>query len=112
MSFLDIDERLLVLADKVDVVYSPVVDPKEFPEDVDVTLVEGAVSSHHDLEKAQLIRERIQVRDFARRLCRDRQRARRCGTPMRSEALFRRAYVENGTWPQTAEAPAGVACPC
>ena len=53
MSFLDMDERLLELADKVDVVCSPVVDPKEFPEDVDLTLVEGAVSTDEDVEKAQ-----------------------------------------------------------
>ena len=32
MSFLDLDERLLDLAQKVDVVYSPLVDAKEFPE--------------------------------------------------------------------------------
>ncbi|HXN45540.1 MAG TPA: hypothetical protein VN893_02805, partial [Bryobacteraceae bacterium] len=48
MSFLDIDERILELADKVDLVYSPLVDRKDFPEMVDVTLVEGAVSSEDD----------------------------------------------------------------
>jgi len=58
MSFLDMDERLLILADKVDVVCSPVVDPKDFPENVDLCLVEGAVSSDHDVEKAHLIRAR------------------------------------------------------
>ena len=36
MSFLDIDERLITLAEKADLVYSPLVDTKEFPEPVDV----------------------------------------------------------------------------
>ena len=44
MSFLDMDERLLELAEHVDVVYSPIVDTKEFPDDVDIALVEGAVA--------------------------------------------------------------------
>ena len=33
MSFLDLDERLIELADKIDLVYSPIADVKEFPED-------------------------------------------------------------------------------
>lgn len=61
MSFLDIDERLVDLADKIDIVYSPLVDIKEFPPEVDVTLVEGAVSSDEDLEKIHKIREHTKV---------------------------------------------------
>jgi NAD-reducing hydrogenase small subunit len=61
MSFLDIDERLLALAEQIDLVYSPLVDFKEFPPDVDVTLVEGAVSSHEDLEKIRHIRTRTKL---------------------------------------------------
>ncbi len=61
MSFLDIDERLVALADKVDIVYSPFVDRKEFPENVDVTLVEGAVSSTDDWDKIHIIRERTKT---------------------------------------------------
>ena len=45
MSFLDIDERLIELADLMTLAYSPLVDTKDFPEMADVTLVEGAVSS-------------------------------------------------------------------
>lgn len=56
MSFLDIDERILTLAEKAEVVYSPLVDVKEFPEWVDVALVEGAVSSQEDFEKIRHIR--------------------------------------------------------
>src|SRR5215475_4231384 len=43
MSFLDLDEDLIELAGKIDLVYSPVIDVKEYPLDVDVCLVEGAV---------------------------------------------------------------------
>src|SRR5690348_1044122 len=58
MSFLDLDERLIELAAKVDLVYSPLVDAKEFPPGVDITLVEGAVSSEEDLHKIHTIRGR------------------------------------------------------
>lgn len=57
MSFLDMDERLIELAGKVEVVCSPYVDTKGFPTDVDLTLVEGSVSSEEDLEKLQIIRK-------------------------------------------------------
>jgi NAD-reducing hydrogenase small subunit len=61
MSFLDMDERLLELANKVEIVFSPLVDYKEFPENVDVTLVEGAVSSDEDLRKIRKVRERTRL---------------------------------------------------
>lgn len=57
MSFLDMDEALITLLERVDLVYSPLVDAKDFPEQVDVTLVEGAVSSEADLHKIRLVRE-------------------------------------------------------
>ena len=41
MSFLDLDEWLIDLAGRADLVYSPLVDVKEYPEGVDVVLVEG-----------------------------------------------------------------------
>ena len=56
MSLLDIDEAILAIAKRVDVVYGPLVDAQEFPKAVDVTLVEGAVSSQDDLEKVHTIR--------------------------------------------------------
>jgi NAD-reducing hydrogenase small subunit len=61
MSFLDMDERLIALAEKVDLLYSPLVDEKVFPENVDVTLVEGAVSSEEDLHKIKMVRERTKT---------------------------------------------------
>jgi len=56
MSFLDLDERLIELADKIELVYSPIADVKEFPHDVDVTLVEGAIANVEHEELAHLIR--------------------------------------------------------
>ena len=61
MSFLDLDERLIELGDRVDLVYSPLVDRKEFPDSVDVCLVEGAVSSEEDLRKLRMVRERCKI---------------------------------------------------
>jgi NAD-reducing hydrogenase small subunit len=61
MSFLDMDEKLLALADDIDLVYSPLVDRKDFPEGVDITLVEGAVSSEADLKKIRHIRSRTKT---------------------------------------------------
>jgi NAD-reducing hydrogenase small subunit len=61
MSFLDLDERLIELVTQVDVVYTPLIDVKEFPADVDVTLVEGAVGSEEDLAKIQRVREHTRI---------------------------------------------------
>jgi NAD-reducing hydrogenase small subunit len=61
MSLLDIDEAILTVAEKADIVYGPLVDAQEFPEAVDVTLVEGAVSSLHDLKLIQKIRQNTRV---------------------------------------------------
>jgi NAD-reducing hydrogenase small subunit len=61
MSFLDMDERLLELADRVELVYGCLVDAKEFPEGVDITLVEGAVSSEDDLRKIRQVRKRTRT---------------------------------------------------
>lgn len=61
MSLLDMDEQLIALAEKADLVYGPLVDFKEFPEWVDVTLVEGAVSSEEDLKKIRKIRAHTKV---------------------------------------------------
>jgi NAD-reducing hydrogenase small subunit len=38
MSLLDMDAGIIALARKIDLVYGPLVDAQEFPEDVDVTL--------------------------------------------------------------------------
>jgi len=61
MSLLDIDEVILAVARKANIVYGPLVDAQEFPEAVDVTLVEGAVSSQDDLKLVQKIRKRTKL---------------------------------------------------
>lgn len=61
MSLLDMDEAILEIAKRVDVVYGPLVDAQEFPKAVDVTVVEGAVSSQEDLAKLQTIRQRTKL---------------------------------------------------
>jgi NAD-reducing hydrogenase small subunit len=61
MSFLDLDEFLIELGEKADVVFGPFVDAKEFPEDVDVVLVEGAISTDEQLESIHTVRQRSKV---------------------------------------------------
>jgi len=61
MSFLDLDEFLIELAGKMDLVYSPVMDVKEYPENVDVCLIEGAVCNQDNLEILHQVRARTKV---------------------------------------------------
>lgn len=57
MSFLDLGEQLVELLDRVELVYSPLMDAKQFPEQVDATLVEGAVANLENLELLERIRQ-------------------------------------------------------
>jgi NAD-reducing hydrogenase small subunit len=61
MSFLDQDERLVDLAKKITLVYSPIADVKEFPENVAVTLVEGAVANEEQLGMLKKVRSRTTI---------------------------------------------------
>ncbi|HVM46504.1 MAG TPA: hypothetical protein VMU04_00685 [Candidatus Acidoferrum sp.] len=61
MSFLDLDEYLIELAAKVELVFSPVMDVKDYPENVDLCLIEGAVCNQDNLEIIRKIRERTKV---------------------------------------------------
>jgi len=61
MSFLDMDEWLLELARLADIVYSPIMDVKTFPEGVDATLVEGAVANEEHLEQLERVRARSRL---------------------------------------------------
>ena len=61
MSFLDLDEFLIELAGQIELVYSPVMDVKEYPEGVDVCLIEGAVCNEDNLEILHKIRARTKV---------------------------------------------------
>jgi NAD-reducing hydrogenase small subunit len=61
MSFLDQDELLIDLANKIQVVYSPLVDIKDFPENVAITLVEGAVNNEEQLDLLRKARARTKI---------------------------------------------------
>lgn len=62
MSFLDLDEFLIDLAAQVDVVFSPVgCDLKDYPDGVDVCLVEGAIANEENLELALEIRRKTKT---------------------------------------------------
>lgn len=97
MSFLDMDERLLAIAGAADLVYSPLVDAKEFPENVEVTLVEGAVSSEEDLHKIQLVRERTKIL-ISLGDCAVTANVPGMRNPFGLKAVFDRAYRENVTF--------------
>jgi NAD-reducing hydrogenase small subunit len=60
MSLLDIDERILDVAKLADIVKSPIVDGKEFPE-VDIALVEGAITSDEHLREIKHIRKNAKI---------------------------------------------------
>ena len=94
MSLLDMDERLLDLAEKVDVVYSPLVDNKEFPPDVDLTLIEGAVSSEEDFEKLEMVRSRTKLL-VSLGDCAVTANVPSMRNPFTVDAVLKRAYVEN-----------------
>lgn len=61
MSLLDLDEALIDLLACADLVYGPLVDAKEYPEDVDICLVEGAVTNVENLELARHIRTNTRI---------------------------------------------------
>lgn len=62
MSFLDLDEWLIDLAQQIEMVYSPVAsDIKDYPEAVDVCLVEGAVANEDNLELILNVRQRTKI---------------------------------------------------
>jgi NAD-reducing hydrogenase small subunit len=61
MAFLDLDEFLVELAGKADVVYSPIMDVKTYPEAVDLVLVEGAIANKEHLEMIQTVRRQTRI---------------------------------------------------
>ena len=96
MSFLDQDELLIDLAKKVQLVYSPIADIKVFPENVDVTLVEGAVANEDQLSMLKQARARtkimISLGDCA---VTGNVTALRNVLENSDEAVLQRAYIEN-----------------
>lgn len=94
MSLLDTDERLMELAKHVDVVWGPYVDAKEFPENVDVTLVEGAVSSEEDLHRILQVRSRTKIL-VSLGDCAVTGNVPAMRNPFGADAVLTRAYLEN-----------------
>jgi NAD-reducing hydrogenase small subunit len=96
MSFVDLDERMLELAEKVDLVYSPLVDRKDYPDWVDICLVEGAVSSEDDLAKILNLRAHTgTLVSFGD--CAVTANVPGMRNPIGPAALLDRAYIENAT---------------
>jgi NAD-reducing hydrogenase small subunit len=96
MSLVDLDERLLDIFERADLVYGPLVDYKEFPENVDVCLVEGSVSSEDDLERIHIVRERTKVL-IAFGDCAVTSNVPGMRNPIGLQPLLDRAYLENAT---------------
>jgi NAD-reducing hydrogenase small subunit len=96
MSLLDMDERLLDIFERADLVYSPLVDFKDYPQGVDVCLVEGAVSSEEDLHKIRMVRERTKTL-VAFGDCAVTSNVPGMRNPIGVPALMDRAYRENVT---------------
>ena len=94
MSLVDLDERLLDIFGRADLVYGPLVDVKEFPENVDVCLVEGAVSSEDDLERIMTVRERTKIL-VAFGDCAVTSNVPGMRNPIGVPPLLERAYLEN-----------------
>jgi NAD-reducing hydrogenase small subunit len=94
MSFLDMDERLIELSSQVELVYSPLVDFKTYPEGVDIALVEGAISSVEDEHKIKLIRERTKML-IAMGDCAITSNVPGMRNPFGSKEILDRAYFEN-----------------
>jgi NAD-reducing hydrogenase small subunit len=96
MSFLDMDERLLELAEIVDLVYSPLVDVKQYPESVDIALVEGAVASVDDEKKISKIRAHTKTL-VAMGDCAITGNVPSMRNPIGPEAILDRAYMQNAS---------------
>jgi NAD-reducing hydrogenase small subunit len=96
MSVLDMDERLLELGQRADLVYGPLVDTKEYPTDVDVCLVEGAVATTEDLRRIQAVRART-VTLVSLGDCAVTANVPAMRNPIGAAPLLHRAFVENAT---------------
>ncbi len=96
MSFLDLDEFLIDLAEKVDIVYTPLSDVKRYPEGVDAVLVEGAVANEEHLEMIRRVRRNTRVLiSFGDCAVTGNVTAMRNALGP-AELVLRRSYLENG----------------
>lgn len=96
MSFLDMDEELIPLADMVELVSGPLVDFKGIPKDVDVYLVTGAISTDEDIHKIKEIRANTRIL-VALGDCAVNSNVPSMRNQVGPEDAMERAYVENAT---------------
>ena len=96
MSLLDMDERLVDVADKVEVVYSPLVDAQEFPDNVDLTLIEGGIANKEDMEKVRMIRRKTKLL-VSLGDCAVTGNVPAMRNSFSVDAVLQRGYVENAT---------------
>ncbi|MFH1982611.1 MAG: NADP oxidoreductase [Pseudomonadota bacterium] len=94
MSLLDMDHGIIDLAGSIEWVYGPLVDARIFPEAVDITFVEGAVSYDRD------IRDLLHIRRCTRTLVSFGDCAVTANVPGMRNAfslpdVLHRSYVEN-----------------
>jgi NAD-reducing hydrogenase small subunit len=61
MSLLNLHQGLLEILAGCDLVYSPLMDIKEYPAAVDIALIEGAVANEDNREMARIVRERTEI---------------------------------------------------
>lgn len=103
MSFLDQDEKVLELAETIELVYSPIADVKDFPENVDVTLLEGAVGNEEQLELLKKIRRNSKIL-VALGDCAVNGNVTALRNSLRNsdEEVLKKAYVENASINQAA----------
>ena len=99
MSFLDMDEKVLELAELIDLVYSPLVDAREYPDEVDIALVEGAVASEADLEKIRKVRAHTKTL-VAMGDCAVTGNVPSMRNPIGVDKILNRAYIENASLQQ------------
>jgi NAD-reducing hydrogenase small subunit len=96
MSFLDLDEFLIDLSERVDIVYTPLIDVKRYPEGVDAVLVEGAVANEEHLAMIRRVRRNTRVLiSFGD--CAVTGNVTALRNPLGgAEPVLRRSYLENG----------------
>jgi NAD-reducing hydrogenase small subunit len=61
MSLLNMHQELLEILAQCELVYSPLVDCKKYPHEVDIVLVEGAVANEDNREMARILRQQTKI---------------------------------------------------
>jgi len=98
MSFLDLDEWLIELAQKVELVYSPLADVKVYPDGVDIALVEGAIANQDHLEMIRQVRDRTKfLISFGDCAVTGNVTALRNPLAQSAQSVLTRAYIEGAT---------------